>query len=130
MTKEEMLRLQGIHPDTLNISVSEKSLGQQIGNGMSLNVIERILRQALLAARLVDAENLADRWADGSALEDLQKPKTVPNPGIDVPERRFIARILSSAKFDRYSHRSLIIDSGASYPVSYTHQTLPTICNV
>ena len=42
MNKAEMLRLQGINPKTFKVDVSLSSLGQQIGNAMSINVIERI----------------------------------------------------------------------------------------
>ena len=57
MSKAEMLRLQGINPTTFTVDVSQPILGQQIGNAMSVNVIERILVAALKAANIVRGEN-------------------------------------------------------------------------
>ena len=53
MNKAEILRPQGINPKTFKVDVSLSSLGQQIGNGMSINAIERILAAALEAANVV-----------------------------------------------------------------------------
>ena len=50
---KEMLRLQGINPETFKSVVPDSVLGQQIGNAMHVNVVERILSRALLAAGLV-----------------------------------------------------------------------------
>ena len=52
MNKAEMLRLQGMDPSKFVIDVSSSKLGQQIGNAMSVNVIERILIAALKAANI------------------------------------------------------------------------------
>ena len=70
LTKEEMLRLQGMNPRKFNVSVSECQLGKQLGNTMSVNVLERILTRLLPAAGLVKGP-LRDRWEDGSALKEL-----------------------------------------------------------
>ena len=69
-TKAEMLRLQGMNPRKFNVSVSECQLGKQLGNTMSVNVLERILTRLLPAAGLVKG-SLRDRWEDGSALKEL-----------------------------------------------------------
>ena len=50
MNKSEMLRLQAIDHTEFVVAVPECTLGQQIRNAMSVNVIERILVQALEAA--------------------------------------------------------------------------------
>ena len=47
MNINEMLRLQGFNPAQVAVAVSESTLGQQIGNAMSVNVIERILTKIL-----------------------------------------------------------------------------------
>ena len=52
MNINEMLRLQGFNPAQVAVAVSECTLGQQIGNAMSVNVIERVLNHALQAAGL------------------------------------------------------------------------------
>jgi len=73
MTIAEMLRLQGINPTDFRVAVSDTSIGQQIGNAMSVNVIERILHRALIAAGLVSAESIEDRWESGKAICSLQR---------------------------------------------------------
>ena len=65
-----MLRLQGMDPSKFIASVSEFQLGKQLGNTMSVNVLERIMTRLLPAAGLVSG-SLRDRWEDGSALEQL-----------------------------------------------------------
>ena len=39
MTKEEMFRLQGMDPTKFVVAIPENALGQQIGNAMSINVV-------------------------------------------------------------------------------------------
>lgn len=68
----EMLRLQGMRPDTFIQAVSNAQLGKQIGNAMSVNVLERLLVQLLPAAGLCPASKLTDRWANGTALRQLR----------------------------------------------------------
>ena len=70
LTKAEMLRLQGMDPSKFIVSVSEFQLGKQLGNTMSVNVLERIMTRLLPAAGLVNG-SLRDRWEDGSALKQL-----------------------------------------------------------
>ena len=52
--------------------VSYSQLGMQIGNAMSVNVIERVILRALNAASLGDCRNAVDRWANGTAIKELQ----------------------------------------------------------
>ena len=59
MNKAEMLRLQGMDPSKFVIDVSSSKLGQQIGNAMSVNVVERILIAALKAANIVRGKKTA-----------------------------------------------------------------------
>jgi len=65
LTKDEMMRLQGIRPEKFKKAVPERQLGIQIGNAMSVNVLERLFVRALPAAGLVDRNMLTDRWARG-----------------------------------------------------------------
>ena len=71
MSIHEMMRLQGILPGDFEIVVSDIELGKQIGNAMSLNVVERLLPQVLRAANLLHGANHCDRWKDGSAIEEM-----------------------------------------------------------
>jgi len=71
LTKEEQMRLQGMNPTAFKVAVSESQLGRQIGNTMSVNVLERLFVQILPAAKLAAKGELKDRWANGRALEVL-----------------------------------------------------------
>ena len=66
MSKSEMLRLQGVDPTTFNQAVSDRSLGEQIGNAMSVNVVERLLFQIFKQTNLVPTSS-CDRWESGDA---------------------------------------------------------------
>jgi len=70
LTNEEMMRLQGMNPTEFHVAVKEKQLGQQIGNSMSLNVLERLFARLLPAAGL--SGKIQDRWANGKAVEVLK----------------------------------------------------------
>jgi len=69
MTKTEMMRLQAMHTpaDGFKVAVSEPQLGKQIGNAMSVNVLERLFARLLPAAGLAAPGSLCDRWADSSS---------------------------------------------------------------
>ena len=45
MNINEMVRLQGIDPEEFIKAASPSEMGKQIGNAMSVNIIERILHQ-------------------------------------------------------------------------------------
>merc|ERR1719379_645509 len=65
-----MMRLQGMDPTKFHLAVRKKQLGQQIGNSMSLNVLERLFVRLLPAAGLTG--KIEDRWANGKAFEALK----------------------------------------------------------
>jgi DNA (cytosine-5)-methyltransferase 1 len=65
MTVGEMLRLQG-WDGPFDRVVSDRQLGQQLGNAMSVNVIERVLCNLLPAAGLWPSDLLNDRWDAGT----------------------------------------------------------------
>ena len=70
LTKGEMMRLQGMKPEKFKVAVSQAQLGKQIGNAMSVNVLERLFVCALPAAGLVAHDALKDRWACGKTPAD------------------------------------------------------------
>jgi len=65
LTTDEMMRLQGMRPHSFRKVVSERQLGVQIGNAMSVNVLERLFVRALPAAGLVAHNTLIDQWMHG-----------------------------------------------------------------
>merc|ERR1719382_257269 len=69
--KTEMMRLQGMDPKSFKVVVSDAPLGKQLGNTMSVNVLERLLVRLLPAAGLARKGSLRDRWQDGSAVRAL-----------------------------------------------------------
>jgi len=87
MTKAEMMRLQGMRPATFKLAVSERQLGKQIGNAMSVNVLERIFARALPAARLV-ANDVFDRWATWKPPAPAAAPKKPRQRAAAAPKKR------------------------------------------
>ena len=57
-------------PRRLKVVVSETEFVKQLGNSMSVNVLERILAAALPAASLTAP--LRDRWASEDAVATLE----------------------------------------------------------
>lgn len=86
MTREEMMRLQGMNPISFNLVVSLSQLGQQIGNSMSLNVLERLFVRLLPAADL--SEKLVDRWETGQALEALKRSRGKTFKSVIPPRKK------------------------------------------
>merc|ERR1712176_1290545 len=102
LTKPEMMRLQGMDPDSFKVVVSECQLGYQIGNAMSCNVLERIFVRLLPAAGLHPAALLHDRWEPSE-----QAPATPP------ARKRAASPSKSPAKKQR------ILQRGRSDPVPH-----------
>jgi len=93
--KTEMMRLQGMDPTKFKVAVTETQLGKQLGNTMSVNVLERLFVRLLPAANLVKRNEVKDRWESGSALKDLIKTvgkgfgkKTLEAPGATGSSKR------------------------------------------
>ena len=103
---EDMFRLQGMNPTLFKVRVSEAQLGGQVGNSMSVNVLERIFARALVAANLAHPTRVIDRWETGDAISDLKE-----SIGKDFEPRRAGKRIIARLKGDG---RKFIVDSGAS----------------
>ena len=99
MVTEEQMRFQGMDPTSFRMDVSEPELQRQIGNAMSLCVIERLLNRLIPAAGLAN-EAKEDRWESGEAVRRLeesrdgtfQKPEG-PNEEPDRPSRKEIGEI-------------------------------------
>jgi len=88
MLLSEQLRLQGLPTveEGFVQAVSDRQLGAQIGNSMSVNVLERVFVRLLPAANLVPAHKLLDRWearADGRPILKLaSKASSSPPRGV------------------------------------------------
>ena len=76
MKVEEMMRLQGMNPSEFNLDVTERQLAQQLGNAMSLNVLERIMFRLIPAAGLGTVGE-KDRWESGEASMDLEESRNI-----------------------------------------------------
>ena len=130
MNKHEMLRLQGIDPTQFVAAVPECTLGQQIGNAMSVNVIERILVQVLQVAGFTRPSSLEhscsthDRWENGKGFESIRAPqRKVPNPNHGVVEVKQVGKHRVTGKIMSLAEsRQLVVDSGASYHLVPTDQ--------
>jgi hypothetical protein len=73
----EMLRLQGHNPRRFRCAVSARQLGKQIGNAMSVNILERIYCSLLPACGLVSG-TIPDPWLDGRAIARLRESIDAP----------------------------------------------------
>ena len=71
MNAPEMMRLMGINPSDFTLDVTIPQVAKQIGNAMSLNVIERIIYSILPAAGF-GANKSEDRWVSGSAIQEIK----------------------------------------------------------
>lgn len=81
MNKDEMLRLQGMKPTAFTCVVTTNQLGRQLGNAMSVNVLERIFLSLLPAAGLTrKSVKLEDRWASGKAIQALKGSAVYETP--------------------------------------------------
>ena len=90
MTKEEMFRLQGMDLTVFKNTIPETILGQLLGNAMSVNVIERVIFQALKATQLLP-EGCQDKWENGEHISHLYstiglKIDSLWRPGATIPE--------------------------------------------
>ncbi len=122
-----MFRLQGMDPTRFVVAVPERSLGQQIGSAMSVNVIERVLLRALTHGNLIPHDT-PDRWENGSAIARLINTRgryfrkvKLQHDAIGHGER-IIGR---SGANSRLCQRILIVDSGASYHLVSEESTTP-----
>merc|ERR1712194_299891 len=87
MLKTEMMRLQGMDPTKFTVAVSESRLGHQLGNTMSVCVLERLFTRILPAAKLVRS-TIKDRWASGLALKKLMGTRGKGFKGITTKAKK------------------------------------------
>jgi len=87
MLKTEMMRLQGMDPTKFTVAVSENRLGHQLGNTMSVCVLERLFTRLLPAAKLVRS-TIKDRWASGQALKKLMDTRGKGFKGMTVKAKK------------------------------------------
>jgi DNA (cytosine-5)-methyltransferase 1 len=88
MVKEEMMRLQGMDPTAFNVVVRPNELGKQLGNTMSVNVLERLFVRLLPAAKLVRAGTLKDRWTKGQAVKTLARTRGLGFKSINLVAKK------------------------------------------
>ena len=82
MSAETCCRLQGLCVSKLKLPAHDGATRILMGNAMSLSVVGRLLRGALLSVGLVSGST-PDRWANGAAQLEL----TQDIWGIHIPER-------------------------------------------
>mmetsp|Transcript_79051 Transcript_79051/g.256372 ORF Transcript_79051/g.256372 Transcript_79051/m.256372 type:complete len:399 (+) Transcript_79051:59-1255(+) len=80
LTKVEQMRLQAIRTpaEGFKVVVSDSQLGRQIGNAMSVNILERLLVRILPAAGLALAGSLKDRWAKPASSASFVSSSSAP----------------------------------------------------
>ena len=69
LNTNERMRLFGHDPTLLKLAVRTRQIEEQLGNSMALNVLERLLCQAMPCVGLTGP--LLDRWHDGSRYSEL-----------------------------------------------------------
>ena len=74
LNAHERCRLQGMNPNDFKQVVPDAQWRKQLGNAMSVNVLERLLARLLPAVGLTGA--LPDRWASGTAVAELEATRT------------------------------------------------------
>jgi chemotaxis protein histidine kinase CheA len=80
----EQMRIQGFDPKQLKQAVSTTQLRKQLGNAMSVNVVERLLSHMQGLPRIFGGDReglqpvLPDRWANGVAQAALRGAEIMP----------------------------------------------------
>merc|ERR1711865_874710 len=105
MLKTEMMRLQGMDPTKFVVAVSENRLGHQLGNTMSVCVLERLFTRLLPAAKLVGS-TIKDRWASGQALKKLMATRGKGFKGLSAKAKMICGKGLRGASAVPTSSRS------------------------
>jgi len=122
MTILEMFRLQGMDHTKFSPKVSPDQLGKQIGNSMSVNVVERLLRVVLQSTGDL-SDKAPDRWENRTAVKQLLgcRGKVFKRTRVNELDNQAV----------RLNKRWLIVDSGASYHIidssALTKEELATV---
>jgi len=91
LQKTEMMRLQGMNPTKFHVAVSDTQLGKQLGNTMSVNVLERLFVKLLPAAKLASGK-LTDRWQTGIALKELMETRGLGFKPLSAKLKHFVRK--------------------------------------
>jgi len=92
MLKTEMMRLQGMDPTKFTVAVSNAQLGKQLGNTMSVCVLERLFTRLLPAAKLVRGGIVKDRWENGQAVKKLAATRGQGFKGMSAKSKKACAK--------------------------------------
>merc|ERR1712129_352623 len=92
MLKTEMMRLQGMDPTKFTVAVSDAQLGKQLGNTMSVCVLERLFTRLLPAAKLVRGDIVKDRWENGQAVKKLAATRGQGFKGMSAKSKKACAK--------------------------------------
>jgi len=106
LLKTEMMRLQGMDPTKFTVAVCDNALGKQLGNTMSVNVLERLFARLLPAAKLVPKGAIKDRWASGQAVRKLASTRGRGFKAMSAKLKKSLATVEGSMFFKRSAKRS------------------------
>lgn len=96
------MKLQGMQPFHFTVDVPAAELGRQIGNSMSINVLQRLFARLLPAAGLLDAGShcTEDRWQTGEAFAELVRARPRPFRNWPVPVAKRARGVESGVDID------------------------------
>ena len=111
----ERLRLQRIMPCEITNKVSNTEFAKQIGNAMSMNVVERVLLSIFKSTDMVEPDD-EDRWKSGEAQRRLNpRMQWMYTNGILNIGREKPGQEIGPIRLIEDKTRKIIMDSGASY---------------
>merc|ERR1712166_9599 len=79
-------------PTKFTVAVSDCQLGKQLGNTMSVCVLERLFTRLLPAAKLVRGGLVKDRWENGQAVKKLAATRGQGFKGMSAKEKKAYAK--------------------------------------
>jgi len=125
MKINEMYRLQGMDPRRFKQIHEDAEIGKQLGNAMSVNVIERIILQILKIIPLHHTmTKFTDKWQTGEAIDKLKETIETINVKHEMYQISQNAPNRVTAPVMASNNRQLMIDSGATYHlISHYHLT-------
>ena len=106
MTVNEMLRLQGMDPEKIDITVSTTEIRKMIGNSMSVNVVQRLPHKLCVILGFLP-EDTVDKWHSGEMKSILAQSGKRPE--------RVIGECTVRGEYNE--PRKFLVDSGAGLHV-------------
>merc|ERR1712194_563943 len=79
-------------PTKFTVAVSDAQLGKQLGNTMSVCVLERLFTRILPAAKLVRRGIVKDRWENGQAVKKLAATRGQGFQGMTAKDKKACAK--------------------------------------